>query len=81
MMGIVFPSDRTIAYVDVPDPSPGPLDVVIEMKASCICGTDLQNYRRPRDQGLYMPSLIDRAPIAGHKPGRHRLRRRRRSSR
>jgi threonine dehydrogenase-like Zn-dependent dehydrogenase len=68
MMGIVFPSDRTIAYVDVPDPSPGPLDVVIEMKASCICGTDLQNYRRPRDQGLYMPPLIDRAPIAGHKP-------------
>ena len=42
MRGIVFPSDRTIAYVDVPDPSPGPLDVVIEMKASGICGTDLQ---------------------------------------
>ena len=47
MRGIVFPSDRTIAYVDVPDPSPGPLDVVIEMKASGICGTELSPSARP----------------------------------
>jgi threonine dehydrogenase-like Zn-dependent dehydrogenase len=68
MRGAVFPGDRTIAYADVPDPSPGPLDVVIEMKASGMCGTDLQNYRRPRDQMPYMPSLIGRPPIAGHEP-------------
>jgi threonine dehydrogenase-like Zn-dependent dehydrogenase len=33
-----------------------------------MCGTDLQNYRRPRDQAPYMPPLIDRTPIAGHEP-------------
>jgi hypothetical protein len=31
--GVRFPGDCTIAYVYVPDPSPGPLDVVIEMKS------------------------------------------------
>jgi threonine dehydrogenase-like Zn-dependent dehydrogenase len=68
MKGVVFPGDRKIQYLDVPDPTPGPLDVVIEMKASGMCGTDLQNYRRPLDQPAYMPSLIGRLPIAGHAP-------------
>jgi threonine dehydrogenase-like Zn-dependent dehydrogenase len=55
MKGVVFPGDREVAYVEVPDPTPGPLDVVLEMKASGMCGTDLQNYRRPADQPAYMP--------------------------
>ena len=42
MKGVVFPGDRTVSYIDVADPSPGPLDVVIEMKASGMCGTDLE---------------------------------------
>ena len=68
MRGVVFPGDRLVSYVDVPDPTPGPLDVIVEMKASGMCGTDLQNYRRPHDQAPYMPSLIGRPPIAGHEP-------------
>lgn len=68
MRGVVFPGNRKIEYLEVPDPTPGPLDVVIEMKASGMCGTDLQNYRRPLDQPAYMPSLIGRPPIAGHEP-------------
>jgi threonine dehydrogenase-like Zn-dependent dehydrogenase len=68
MKGVAFPGDRLVSYVDVPDPNPGPLDVIVEMKASGMCGTDLQNYRRPRDQAPYMPSLIGRPPIAGHEP-------------
>jgi threonine dehydrogenase-like Zn-dependent dehydrogenase len=68
MKGVVFPGDRRVAYLEVLDPTPGPLDVVIEMKASGMCGTDLQNYRRPCDQPAYMPSLIGRLPIAGHEP-------------
>jgi threonine dehydrogenase-like Zn-dependent dehydrogenase len=68
MRGVAFPGDRLVSYVDVPDPTPGPLDVIVEMKASGMCGTDLQNYRRPRDQAPYMPSLIGRPPIAGHEP-------------
>ncbi len=68
MRGVVFPGDRVVAYLEVPDPTPGPLDVVVEMRASGMCGSDLQNYRRPLDQPAYMPSLIGRAPIAGHEP-------------
>jgi threonine dehydrogenase-like Zn-dependent dehydrogenase len=68
MKGVVFPGARKISYVDVADPTPGPLDVVIEIKASGMCGTDLQNYRRLPDQPAYMPSLIGRLPIAGHEP-------------
>ena len=68
MKGVVFPGDRRVAYLEVPDPTPGPLEVVIEMKASGMCGTDLQNYRKPVDQPAYMPSLIGRSPIAGHEP-------------
>jgi threonine dehydrogenase-like Zn-dependent dehydrogenase len=68
MKGVVFLGDRKISHLDVPDPTPGPLDAVIEMKASGMCGTDLQNYRRPADQAPYMPSLIGRPPIAGHEP-------------
>ena len=54
MKGVVFPGDRKVAYLEIPDPTPGPLDVVIEMKASGMCGTDLQNYRRPaRSAGIH----------------------------
>ena len=63
MKGVVFPGDRKVAYIDVPVPKPGPLDVIVEMKASGMCGTDLQNYRRASDQPPYMPPLIDRPPI------------------
>jgi threonine dehydrogenase-like Zn-dependent dehydrogenase len=68
MRGVVFPGNRMVSYLEVPDPTPGPLDVVVEMKASGMCGSDLQNYRRPLDQPAYMPSLIGRTPIAGHEP-------------
>ena len=33
-----------------PDPTPGPGEVVIEMKASGMCGSDLHQYRRPKNQ-------------------------------
>jgi D-arabinose 1-dehydrogenase-like Zn-dependent alcohol dehydrogenase len=64
---VVFPGDRKVSYLEVPDPTPVPLDVV-EMKASGMCGTDLHNYRRPTNQAAYTPSLIGRPPIAGHEP-------------
>ena len=60
MRGVVFIGDRELAYESFPDPSPGPDDVVIEIKASGMCGSDLHSYRRPKDDA---PSLI-----AGHEP-------------
>src|SRR5215467_7180851 len=33
MRGVVFPGDRTVETMSFPDPTPGPGEVVLEMKA------------------------------------------------
>ena len=47
MRGVVFNGERELALMQFPDPTPDPHDVVIEMKASGMCGSDLHQYRRP----------------------------------
>jgi D-arabinose 1-dehydrogenase-like Zn-dependent alcohol dehydrogenase len=55
--------------MDFPDPTPGVDEVVIEMKASGMCGSDLDAYRRAVGEksqgGLPQP---DGPVIAGHEP-------------
>src|SRR5258708_31430928 len=60
MRGVVFLGDRELAYEKFPDPSPGTDEVVIEIRASGMGGSDLHSYRRPKDNA---PPLI-----AGHEP-------------
>ena len=48
MRGIVFTGGRELEMMDFPDPTPGPGEVVLEMKASGMCGSDLHQYRRPK---------------------------------
>ena len=50
MRGVVFHGDRELELMQFPDPSPEAHDVVIEMKASGMCGSDLHQYRRPTNQ-------------------------------
>ena len=50
MRGVVFTGDRGLDLVQFPDPTPDAHDVVIEMKASGMCGSDLHQYRRPKGQ-------------------------------
>ena len=50
MQGVVFTGDRQIELMTFPDPTPGPGQVVLEMKASGMCGSDLHQYRRPKGQ-------------------------------
>src|ERR1044072_1755137 len=45
MKGVVFLGDRKLALREFPDPTPGPRDVVLEIKASGLCGSDLHVYR------------------------------------
>ena len=69
MRGVTFLGDRELQLMEFPDPAPGPHDVVLEMKASGMCGSDLHQYRRPKGggqaTGLAMPT---RPVIAGHEP-------------
>jgi len=70
MQGVVFTGDRMLEIMSFPDPSPGPGEVVLEMKASGMCGSDLHQYRRPKGQprtGTGVPPNPD-PTIAGHEP-------------
>jgi 2-desacetyl-2-hydroxyethyl bacteriochlorophyllide A dehydrogenase len=69
MKGIVFTGNRTVAMQEFPDPTPGPDDVVLQMKASGMCGSDLKFYRSAPGEAQKAMGLGSSAPmIAGHEP-------------
>jgi threonine dehydrogenase-like Zn-dependent dehydrogenase len=45
MKGVVFLGNRQLEIRDFPDPTPGPGEVVLQIKASGMCGSDLKFYR------------------------------------
>ena len=45
MRGVVFLGERKVELRTFADPTPGEGEVVIEMKASGMCGSDLKFYR------------------------------------
>ncbi len=59
MKAVVFLGDRKLELMDYPDPTPGPGEVVLEIKASGMCGSDLHKYRAPK---------LEKLNIAGHEP-------------
>ncbi|HVL35867.1 MAG TPA: zinc-binding dehydrogenase [Burkholderiales bacterium] len=70
MRGVVFLGDRKVELRNFPDPTPGPGEVVIEMKASGMCGSDLKFYRSPpgaAQAALGLGSLKEPF-IGGHEP-------------
>ena len=72
MRGVVFLGERELELRDFPDPTPGPGEVVIEMKASGMCGSDLHAYRAARSGGGMGAALglggSGGPVIAGHEP-------------
>lgn len=77
MRGVVFKGDRDIQILDFNDPTPGPDEVVIAIRASGMCGSDLKYYREGmyntlKSNGFADPSLFGFDPqepmIAGHEP-------------
>jgi len=70
MRGAVFLGNRKIEIRNFPDPTPGPGEVVIEMKASGLCGSDLKFYRSPPGAAQAALGLGGSAEpfIAGHEP-------------
>src|SRR5256885_725570 len=70
MRGAVFLGNRKIEIRNFPDPTPGPGEVVIEMKASGMCGSDLKFYRSPPGAAQAALGLGGSAGpfIAGHEP-------------
>src|SRR5688572_7584233 len=67
MLGVTFSGNRTIEFIDVPDPTPNAGEVVIEIGASGICGSDLHMYRGAKGMTI-MGSAADVRVIRGHEP-------------
>src|SRR5262245_66631252 len=70
MRGVVFLGDRKLELREFPDPTPGPGEVVIALKASGMCGSDLHPYRRPAGDAASSLGLggAGGPTIAGHEP-------------
>ena len=70
MKGVVFLGNRELELRDFPDPTPGPREAVIEIKASGMCGSDLHNYRaEPAPEGNAAGGIKRLSGvIAGHEP-------------
>ena len=61
MRAIIFGGDCVLDLATVPDPTPGPGEVVLEIKASGMCGSDLHRYRSSHE-------ALGSPVVAGHEP-------------
>jgi len=68
MKAVVFPGDRKIELREFPDPTPGPDEVVLEIKASGMCGSDLKFYRAAGGPASLGFKTSGGPVIAGHEP-------------
>ena len=69
MRGVSFLGCRKLQVSEFPDPAPGPHDVVVEIKASGMCGSDLKFYRATGEETAALGLGKLKGPvIAGHEP-------------
>lgn len=66
MPGVVLPGGRRVEIRDFPLPVAGQGQVLVRMRASSICGSDLRAIYRPHEQGEGPEAY--RGVIAGHEP-------------
>ncbi len=68
MKAVIFPGDRKLEFLEFPDPTPGPGEVVLEIKASGMCGSDLKHYRASGGAASLGFKTSGGPVIAGHAP-------------
>jgi threonine dehydrogenase-like Zn-dependent dehydrogenase len=68
MRGVVFLGDRRLELREFPDPTPGPGEVVLAIKASGMCGSDLHAYRAKEGPAAIGLRGGGEPVIAGHEP-------------
>jgi len=67
--GVVFLGHRKLELREFPDPTPGPGEVVLAIRASGMCGSDLHPYRAAGDAAAALGLGGTGGPvIAGHEP-------------
>ena len=65
MTGVVLPGNSTVEFREQPIPVPGYGQVLVQMKASSICGSDIRAIYR---EHLGVGDEAYRGVIAGHEP-------------
>src|SRR6516165_3276820 len=69
MRGVSFLGGRKLQVAEFPDPAPGPHDVIVEIKASGMCGSDLKFYRAAGGETAALGlGKLEGPVIAGHEP-------------
>jgi threonine dehydrogenase-like Zn-dependent dehydrogenase len=69
MRGVTFLGHRKLEVAEFPDPAPGPGDVIVEIKASGMCGSDLKPYRAAAGAAAALGlGKVSGMVIAGHEP-------------
>ncbi|MFZ1920407.1 MAG: zinc-binding dehydrogenase [Xanthobacteraceae bacterium] len=68
MRGVTFLGERKLKLAEFPDPAPGPHDVIIAIKASGMCGSDLKPYRASGGSAALGLGKVAGPVIAGHEP-------------
>jgi threonine dehydrogenase-like Zn-dependent dehydrogenase len=68
MKAVVFAGNRKIEIREFPDPRPGPGEVVLEIKSSGMCGSDLKYYRAVGGAASLGFTTAAGPVIAGHEP-------------
>jgi threonine dehydrogenase-like Zn-dependent dehydrogenase len=66
MTGVVLPGNRQLELREFPVPEPGYGQVLVRMKASSLCGSDLRAIYRPTNQGTGPEAY--QGVVAGHEP-------------
>ena len=68
MQGVVFMGDRKLEFMEFSDPIPGPDEIVLEIRASGMCGSDLKFYRVSGGASALGLGGDGSPVIAGHEP-------------
>ena len=64
MKGLFFIGDSVVVAKNIEKPAPGIGEVLLQMKASGVCGSDLKNFRAPK---LEKPKISE-LKVPGHEP-------------
>lgn len=70
MKGIIFKGNRRSEVREFPTPEPGPGEVLVRMKVSSICGTDMHFFRKTWEELVAFRESFQGSPdtITGHEP-------------
>ena len=69
MKGASFAGQRRVEFLEVPDPTPGPDDVVLAIRASGMCGSDLHYFRSASGAGGPVASASGAARVGVTRSG------------